>query len=332
MLTLKELWSKEAFKDLELKNYVDIDDTPESHHCEKVEEKLLRLEELLNLISDQTTMPDRDPVFVILDYINMLQLGFRLSCKYEGKSSESIKKGSLTIELQPEINPYITYDTAIRMVVDYYYYDATKISMIKGISIYDYIEYELEKNNYGLDENVLFDLINGSYFSSDNYKTSTSVSKYASNILEFAIGYCKFEDTSILKTDLPVIDLIKHARALIIKVIKTRHKNQTTDSVLQSLNKKYNAVVTIISAIFIDNAILANTDPQLREENIRKYLDSLDLLYKGYDLPEEYKFASIYEKSERSKRDLMRIFMVLSENNRQIFDYIEKMMFNKGEE
>lgn len=144
MLTLKELWSKEAFKDLELKNYVDIDDTPESHNCEKVEEKLLRLEELLNLISDQTTMPDRDPVFVILDYINMLQLGFRLSCKYEGKSSESIKKGSLTIDLQSEINPYITYDTAIRMIVDYYY-DATKISMIKGISIYDYIEYELEK-------------------------------------------------------------------------------------------------------------------------------------------------------------------------------------------
>lgn len=189
-----------------------------------------------------------------------------------------------------------------------------------------------KKNNYGLDENVLFDLINGSYFSSDKYKTSTSVYKYTSNILEFTIGYCKFEDTSILKTNLPVIDLIKHARALIIKVIKTRHKNQTTDSVLQSLNKKYNAVVTIISAIFIDNVTLADTDPQLREENIRKYLDSLDLLYKGYDLPEEYKFASIYEKSERSKRDLMRIFMVLSENNRQIFDYIEKMIFNKGEE
>ncbi len=28
MLTLKELWSKEAFKDLELKNYVDIDGYP----------------------------------------------------------------------------------------------------------------------------------------------------------------------------------------------------------------------------------------------------------------------------------------------------------------
>lgn len=332
MLTLKDVWSRTAFDDFKLKDYVDITDDIKTHECENVEEKLLRLEELLNLISDQTTMPDRDPVFVILDYINMLQLGFRLSCKYEAESSEFIKKGSLTIELQLEINPYITYDTAIRMVLDYYYYAATKISMIKGISIYDYIEYELEKNNYGLDENVLFDLINGSYFSSDNYKTSTSVSKYASNILEFAIGYCKFEDTSILKTDLPVIDLIKHARALIIKVIKTRHKNQTTDSVLQSLNKKYNAVVTIISAIFIDNVTLADTDPQLREENIRKYLDSLDLLYNGYDLPEEYKFASIYEKSERSKRDLMRIFMVLSENNRQIFEYIEKMLFNKGEE
>lgn len=325
MLTLKELWNRTAFDDFKLKDYVDITDDIKTHECENVEEKLLRLEELLNLISDQTTMPDRDPVFAILDYINMLQLGFRLSCKYEGKSSESIEKGSLTIELQPEITPYITYDTAIRMIVDYYYYYyATKISMINGILIYDYIEYELEKNNYGLDENVLFDLINGSYFSSDNYKTSTSVSKYASNILEFAIGYCKFEDTSILKTDLPVIDLIKHARALIIKVIKTRHKNQITDSVLQSLNKKYNAVVTIISAIFIDNVTLADMDPQLREENIRKYLDSLDLLYKGYDLPEEYKFASIYEKSERSKGDLMRIFMVLSENNRQIFEYIEK--------
>lgn len=323
MLTLKDVWSRTAFDDFKLKDYVDITDDIKTHECENVEEKLLRLEELLNLISDQTTMPDRDPVFVILDYINMLQLGFRLSCKYEGESSGSIKKGSLTIELQPELNPYITYDTAIRMIVDYYY-DATKISMIKGISVYDYIEYELEKNNYELDENILFDLINGSYFSSDKYKTYTSISKYASNILEFAIGYCKFEDTSILKTNLPVIDLIKHARALIIKVIKTRYENQTTDSVLQSLNKKYNAVVTMISAIFIDNLILADTDPQLREENIRKYLDSLDLLYKGYDLPEEYKFTSVYEKSDRSRRDLMTIFMTLSENNRQIFEYIEK--------
>ena len=144
MITIKDVWSKSSFDDLKLKNYVDITDDQKTHECENVEEKLLRLEELLNLISDQTVMPDRDPVFVILDYINMLQLGFRLSCKYEGKLSESIKKGSLTIELQPELNPYITYDTAIRMVVDYYY-AATKISMIKGISIYDYIEYELEK-------------------------------------------------------------------------------------------------------------------------------------------------------------------------------------------
>lgn len=323
MLTLKELWSKEAFKDLELKNYVDIDDTPESHHCENVEEKLLRLEELLNLISDQTTMPDRDPVFVILDYINMLQLGFRLSCKYEGKSSESIKKGSLTIELQPELNPYITYDTAIRMIVDYYY-DATKTSMISGISIYDYIEYELGKNDYGLAENVLFDLINGSYFSSNEYNTSTSISKYASNILEFAIGYCKFEDTSILKTNLPVIDLIKHARALIIKVIKTRYENQITDSALQSLDKKYNAVTTMITAIFIDSVSLGDTDQQLRENNIKKYLDSLDLLYMNYDLPEEYKFNSVYDRSTNVKQDLLRLFFALTENNRQIFEYIEK--------
>lgn len=322
MITIKDVWSKSSFDDLKLKNYVDITDDPKTHECENAEEKLLRLEELLNLISDQKTMPDRDPVFVILDYINMLQLGFRLSCKYEGKSSESIKKGSLTIELQPELNPYITYDTAIRMVVDYYY--ATKISMIKDISIYDYIEYELEKNDYGLSEDVLFDLINGSYFSSNEYKTSTSISKYASNILEFAIGYCKFEDTSILKTNLPVIDLIKYARALIIKVIKTRHENQITDSTLQSLNKKYNAVVTMITAIFIDSVSLGDTDPQLRENNIKKYLDSLDLLYMNYDLPEEYKFTSVYEKSDRSRRDLMTIFMLLTENNRQIFEYIEK--------
>lgn len=92
MLTLKELWSRTAFDDFKLKDYVDITDDIKTHECENVEEKLLRLEELLNLISDQTTMPDRDPVFVILDYINMLQLGFRLDCKYEGKSSEFIKK------------------------------------------------------------------------------------------------------------------------------------------------------------------------------------------------------------------------------------------------
>lgn len=93
MLTLKELWSRTAFDDFKLKDYVDITDDIKTHECKNVEEKILRLEELLNLISDQKTMPDRDPVFVILDYINMLQLGFRLSCKYEAESSEFIKKG-----------------------------------------------------------------------------------------------------------------------------------------------------------------------------------------------------------------------------------------------
>ena len=92
MLTLKELWSRTVFDDFKLKDYVDITDDIKTHECENVEEKILRLEELLNLISDQKSMPERDPVFVILDYINMLQLGFRLSCKYGGKSSESIKK------------------------------------------------------------------------------------------------------------------------------------------------------------------------------------------------------------------------------------------------
>ena len=112
MLTLKELWSKEAFKDLELKNYVDIDDTTESHHCEKVEEKLLRLEEVLNLIGDYTKDPNRDPTYIIIEMINNEGLGFNLVCDYEDKDLRIIKKGSLSIELYPHLCLLYTSDAA----------------------------------------------------------------------------------------------------------------------------------------------------------------------------------------------------------------------------
>lgn len=323
MLTLKELWSKEAFKDLELKNYVDIDDTPESHHCEKVEEKLLRLEEVLNLIGDYTKDPNRDPTYIIIEMINNEGLGFNLVCDYEDTDLRIIKKGSLSIELYPHLNPYVTYDTAIRMVMDYYY-KATNVSMFKGISIPLYTDFEINEGDYGFEYRVLFDLITGVYFSSCRYKNYSSISEYASDLLDFTVRYCKFEDTSFVKEDLPVKDLLKKSRNLIAKVIKKRHIAEITNDVLYNLNEKYNAAKSIINAMFKSKCLTSIATSILNKAETAVYIDSLDLLYKEYNLPEEYKFNSVYDRSTNVKQDLLRLFFALSENNRQIFEYIEK--------
>jgi hypothetical protein len=322
MLTLKELWSKEAFKDLELKNYVDIDDTPESHHCEKVEEKLLRLEEVLNLIGDYTKDPNRDPTYIIIEMINNEGLGFNLVCDYEDKDLRIIKKGSLSIELYPHLNPYVTYDTAIRMVMDYYY--NTNVSMFKGISIPLYTDFDINEGDYGFEYRVLFDLITGVYFSSCRYKNYSSISEYASELLDFTVRYCKFEDTSFVKEDLPVKDLLKNARNSIARVIKKRHIAKITNDVLYILNEKYNAAKSIINAMFKSKCLTSIDTSILNKAETSVYIDSLDLLYKEYDLPEEYKFTSVYDRSTNAKQDLLRLFFALTENNRQIFEYIEK--------
>lgn len=323
MLTLKELWSKEAFKDLELKNYVDIDDTTESHHCKKVEEKLLRLEEVLNLIGDYTKDPNRDPTYIIIEMINNEGLGFNLVCDYEDTDLRIIKKGSLSIELYPHLNPYITYDTAIRMVMDYYY-KATNVSMFKGISIPLYTDFEINEGDYGFEYRVLFDLITGVYFSSYRYRNYSSISEYASELLDFTARYCKFEDASFVKEDLPVKDLLKKSRNLIAKVIKKRHIAEITNDVLYNLNEKYNAAKSIINAMFKSKCLTSITTSILNKAETAVYIDSLDLLYKEYNLPEEYKFNSVYDRSTNAKQDLLRLFFALTENNRQIFEYIEK--------
>ena len=62
----------------------------------------------------------------------------------------------------------------------------------------------------------------------------------------------------------------------------------------------------------------------MNEDEISIYLNSLDLLYKNYNLPKEYKFNLVYNKSINAKKDSLMLFFNLSENNRQIFEYIEK--------
>ena len=322
MLTLKDIWSGNTFKDLELKNYVDIDDTPESHECEKVEEKLLRLEAVLNLIGDYTKYPNRDPTYIIIEMINNEGLGFNLKCEYDDRDLRIIKRGSLSIELYTYLNPYVTYDTAIRMAMDYYY-KATNVSTFKGISIPLYIDFEINEGDYGFDYKVLFDLITGVYFSSCRYKNYSSISEYASELLDFTVRYCKFEDTSFVKEDLPVKDLLKKSRNLIAKVIKKRHNVEITNSVLYNLNEKYEAAKSVINAMFKSKCHTGTTSI-LNKAETAVYINSLDLLYKEYNLPEEYKFNSVYDRSTNAKQDLIRLFFALNENNRQIFEYIEK--------
>lgn len=323
MLTLKDIWSGNAFKDLELKNYVDIDNTQESHECKKVEEKLLRLEEVLNLIGDDKPGMRRDPTYIILEGLNYQSLGFEIKCDYDDKDLGVIKKGSLSIELYPHLNPYITYDTAIRMVTDYYY-KATNVPIFDGIQIHPYIEFELAEGDYEFDKKVLFDFITGVYFSSYDYKNYSSISKYASELLDFTVDYCKFEDTSFVKEDLPVKDLLKRARNLIAKVIKKRHNSNITGDIMYAVKEKYKAANCVITTLFKSKCITNTTTGILNKAETAVYIDSLDLLYKEYNLPEEYKFNSVYDRSTNAKQDLLRLFFALTENNRQIFEYIEK--------
>lgn len=323
MLTLKDIWSGNTFKDLELKNYVDIDDTPESHECEKVEEKLLRLEAVLNLIGDYTKDPNRDPTYIIIEMINNEGLGFNLKCEYDDRDLRIIKRGSLSIELYTYLNPYVTYDTAIRMAMDYYY-KATNVSAFKGISIPLYIDFEINEGDYGFNYKVLFDLITGVYFSSCRYKNYSSISEYASELLDFTVRYCKFEDTSFVKEDLSVKDLLNRARNLIAKVIKKRHNSNITCATLYIVKEKYKAANCIIDAMFKSKYRASTTNGILNKAETAVYIESLDLLYKEYNLPEEYKFNSVYNRSTNAKQDLLRLFFALTENNRQIFEYIEK--------
>ena len=44
----------------------------------------------------------------------------------------------------------------------------------------------------------------------------------------------------------------------------------------------------------------------------------------NYNLPKEYKFNLVYNKSINARKDSLMLFFNLTENNRQIFEYIEK--------
>lgn len=208
------------------------------------------------------------------------------------------------------------------MVMDYYY-TTTSVSMFKGISIFSYTEFEINEGDYGFEYRVLFDLITGVYFSSYRYKNYSSISEYASELLDFTVRYCKFEDTSFVKEDLPVKDLLKNARNSIARVIKKRHNAGVVNTTLYDLNNTYKAAFRIIETIF-KGKYNKNSSNILNEDEIYIYLNSLDLLYKNYNLPKEYKFNLVYNKSINARKDSLMLFFNLSENNRQIFEYIEK--------
>ena len=265
----------------------------------------------------------RDPTYMIIECINYQSLGFEIKCDYIDKDLRVIKKGSLSIELYPHLNPYITYDTAIRMVTDYYY-KATSVPMFDGIRIYPYTEFELAEGDYGFDNKVLFDFITGVYFSSFDYKNYSSISKYASELLFFTVVYCKFEYTNFIKEDLPVKDLLKRARNLIAKVIKKRHNANITGDIMYTVKEKHKAASCIINAMLKSRCFINKTTDVLDKDETTLYIDSMDLLYKEYNLPEGYKFSSVYDKSINTEDDSFRLFFTLSENNEKIFKYIEK--------
>lgn len=67
------------------------------------------------------------------------------------------------------------------------------------------------------------------------------------------------------------------------------------------------------------------TTDVLDKDETTLYIDSLDLLYKEYNLPDGYKFSSVYDKSINTKDDSFRLFFTLSENNEKYLNILKRV-------
>lgn len=181
--------------------------------------------------------------------LNFHECGFVLDCEYD--EDNNIKPGTLRIELK-STNPYITYDTAIRIIVDKSY-SLINMNILGGIPTSKYIYFtlsEVDKKQI-LSPQYIEDFISGIYFSSSSYRNRIGGLLHIDNILEFVYQFCEYdEDKDTLKRlDLSKLELLDIARTLLVREIKKRHENGVTDEILAVLEHKFQLVYKLIGAL-----------------------------------------------------------------------------------
>lgn len=328
MITLSDITNHRAFKDFNLKDYYDISLSKESHECENVKEKFLRLEEVLQLLVERKCdIGDYITCKEAINILNFSEYGFIIDCEYD--ENDSIKPGTLRIELN-STNPYITYDTAIRIIVSEAY--SRDVNILGGIDAFKYIKFalnEVDKKQI-LSVPYIEDFISGIYFSSFSYRNKIGGLLHIDNILEFIYEFCEYdEDRDMLKqSDLSKLELLDMARTLLIREIKKRHNNGVTDQILVVLDHKFHLVNRLINILVEDE--LLYKDPKYPidlndKARLEMNIDYLDSLYARYNLPDGYKFKHLYESDKIVRKEHMNDLKYLfRENNRLITNYLIK--------
>ena len=329
MIKIGDIISHKSFKDFNLKDFYDVDLSKESHECENVKEKLLHLEGILRVLAETgCNSGEYNTCRDIIYMLNSYDCGFVLDCEYD--ENDNIKPGTLRIELK-STNPYITYDTAIRIIVDNSY-SIINMNILNGIHTSKYILFtlnEVDKKQI-LSVPYIEDFISGRYFSSSSYRNKIGGLLHVDNILEFVYEFCEYnEDRDILKrSDLSKLELLDMARTLLMKEIKKRHENGVTDKILAALEHKFQLGYRLINVLVEDELLhkypkypIDLNDKARLEMNI----DYLDSLYARYNLPDEYKFRHLYESDKIKRKECMNDLQYLfKENNRLITNYLRK--------
>ena len=329
MITLSDIISRKVFNDFKLKDYYDINLSKESHECENVKEKILYLEDILRvLVENEYNSGEYDNCKDLIYMLNSYDCGFVLDCEYD--ENDNIKPGTLRIELK-STNPYITYDTAIRIIVDKSY-SLINMNILDGIPTSKYIKFtlnEVDKKQI-LSVPYIEDFISGIYFSSSSYRNRIGGLLHADNILEFVYEFCEYdEDRDMLKRlDLSKLELLDVARTLLMRDIKKRHDNGATDKILVALEHKFQLVYRLIN-VLVDDELL-HKDPKYPidlndKARLEMNIDYLDSLFAKYNLPDEYKFRHLYESDKIIRKVHMNdLQFIFKENNRLITNYLRK--------
>lgn len=329
MITISDIISHKAFKDFNLKDFYDIDLSKESHECKNVKEKILHLEDVLRvLVESECNSGEYNTCKDLIRMLNFYECGFILDCEYD--ENDNIKPDTLRIELN-SANPYITYDTAIRIIVDKSY-SLINMNLLNGIPTSKYIKFTLNEvdTKHILSVPHIEDFISGIYLSSSLYRNKIGKLLYVDNILEFVYEFCEYdEDKDMLKRlDLSKLELLDVARTLLMRDIKKRHENGVTDKILAALDHKFQLVYRLIN-VLVDDELL-HKDPKYPidlndKARLEMNIDYLDSLFARYNLPDEYKFRHLYESDKIIRKVHMNdLQFIFKENNRLITNYLRK--------
>lgn len=329
MIKIGDIISRKSFKDFNLKDFYDVYLSKESHECENVKEKLLHLEDILRVLAKTgCNSGEYNTCRGIIYMLNFYECGFVLDCEYD--ENDNIKPGTLRIELN-SANPYITYDTAIRIIVDSSY-SRINMNLLNGIPTSKYIKFTLNEvdTKQILSVPYIEDFISGRYFSSSSYRSKIDMLMHVDNILEFVYEFCEYNEDrdELRRSDLSEFEKLDMARTLLMREIKKRHENGVTDKILAALEHKFQLGYRLINVLVEDE--LLHKDPKYPidlndKARLEMNIDYLDSLYARYNLPDGYKFRHLYESDKFIRKEHMNdLQFIFKENNRLITNYLRK--------